>query len=438
VAARVEVAEVRLWGEQAGAVAWLENQQYAVFEYAPAFLATGLDISPLHMSVAEARRTDGQFSFPALDRKTYLGLPGLLADSLPDKYGNVLIDAWLARQGRDPAGFSPIERLCYTGTRGMGALEFKPGLAPRAERSVPVEVARLVALAQDVLKERKGLAVSLSGAEYESTEALGDILRVGTSAGGARAKAVIAMNENGDVRSGQVAAPPEYDYWILKFDGVEDLELGQPEEYGRVEYAYYHMAREAGIAMTECRLLEENGRAHFLTRRFDRPGNDKLHLQTLCGIAHFDFNQAGAYGYEQAFQVMRQLRLSKADALEQFRRMVFNVVARNLDDHTKNISFLMDKRGKWHLSPAYDVTYAHNPAGLWTNRHQMTINGKRQNISRDDLITVAKSIGLRRPEEVIESVVAAVADWPRFAREAGVSTEGTRKRAKQMQLSLDL
>jgi len=420
---KVDIATVSLWGESVGAVAWLDDPGYAVFEYEPVFLNKGWDIAPLHMSLDDARQGDGQFSFPALNNATFLGLPGLLADALPDKFGNAVIDAWLARQGRPGADFSPVERLCYTGRRSLGALEFAPTPTGKTDDSVTVEVAELVALAQTVMRERKGLGVSIGDNEQENADAVLDILRVGTSAGGARPKAVIAMDDKGHVRSGQTEVPQGYDYWILKFDGVTDLELGEPKGFGRIEYAYYLMAKAAGLHMTECRLLEEQGRAHFMTRRFDRVKGQKLHMQSLCGIAHYDFNMAGAYSYEQAFMVMRQLRLSKADVAEQYRRMVFNIVARNLDDHTKNIAFLMGPDGQWSLSPAYDVVYAHNPAGQWTNQHQMSANSKRDHFTREDLVTTADSISLSKSEEIIGEVVDAVEQWPEFAKEAGVKSK---------------
>lgn len=417
---RVDTALVSLWGRTVGAVSWLEGRGYAVFEYDRAFLNQGLDIAPLQMGLAAARRGDGRFSFPGLARETYLGLPGLLADALPDKFGNAIIDAWLARNGRDSSDFSPVERLCYMGRRGMGALEFAPAVPGRFDEPVPVEVAALVELAQQITGHRQDLEARFGGSDREDGEAMRDILRVGTSAGGARPKAVIAMNADGQVLSGQGVVPAGYDYWLLKFDGVTDLELGEPKGYGRIEYAYALMARAAGIDMAPCRLLEENGRAHFMTRRFDRVGGDKLHMQSLCGIAHYDFNQAGAYSYEQVFEVMRRLRMSRAEAEQQYRRMVFNVVARNLDDHTRNIAFLMDRDGRWRLSPAYDVIYAHNPAGRWTSQHQLSLAGKRAGISREDLLTVATSISLKRPAEVVDEVVAAVSRWSEFAQQAGV------------------
>ena len=419
--AKVDTASVKLWGNTVGAVSWLDDRGYSIFEYDPSFLKLGLDISPLHMSIDDARQGDRRFSFPALGKDTYLGLPGLLADALPDKFGNSIIDAWLARNGRDAAGFSPVERLCYTGRRGMGALEFSPSIIDKYDESVPVEVSELVGLAQEIMQERNALDVSIGQSEQGNAEAIMDILRVGTSAGGARPKAVIAMDTVGNVMSGQSRVPKSYQYWILKFDGVTDLELGEPRGYGRIEYAYYLMAKAAGIAMEESRLLEENGRAHFMTRRFDRNGGNKLHMQTLCGIAHYDFNMAGAYSYEQAFTVMRRLRLSKAEATEQFRRMVFNVIARDQDDHTKNIAYLMGPDGQWRLSPAYDVIYSHNPAGQWTSQHQMSLNRNRDHFSRQDLVTVGESISLTRTDQVIDEVYAAVERWPEFAGQAGVN-----------------
>lgn len=420
---RVDTAIVRLWDEVVGAVSWLPERGYAVFEYDTKFLNRGLDIAPIHMSLAAARQGQRIFSFPGLNPATYLGLPGLLADALPDKFGNRLIDAWLARNGRDSSGFSPVERLCYAGKRSTGALEFEPALAGHRDAAVPVEVASLVTLAQEVMRQRNTLDARLGGSDQAHAEALLDILRVGTSAGGARPKAVIAMNAQGHVLSGQARVPADYAYWILKFDGVTDLELGKPRGYGRIEYAYYRMALAAGIRMTECRLLEEHGRAHFMTRRFDRVDGRKLHLQSLCGLAHYDFNMPGAYGYEQVFAIMRRLRLDKAAAAEQYRRMVFNIVARNLDDHTKNIAFLMEPDGTWHLSPAYDVIYAHNPAGKWTNQHQLTLNGKRDGFTRRDLLDAGAAISLSRAADIIDEVNAAVARWPEFAEQAGIDPQ---------------
>jgi len=416
---RVDVASVSLWGKRVGAVAWDEARGYASFEFEPEFLKAGLDVAPLMMPLDEV--APGEiFQFPTLARETFSGLPGMLADALPDKFGNAVIDAWLARNGRDAGSFSPVERLCYTGSRGMGALEFAPPVDTAMEQPVPVEIAELALLAQEITSTRGQLNTRLGSDEPRNSDAMRDILRVGTSAGGARAKAIIVMNAEGKVLSGQTSAPPGYEHWLLKFDGVSDLELGQTTGYGRIEFAYHLMATAAGIEMSECRLLEENGRAHFMTRRFDRPDGRKLHMQSLCGIAHYDFNMAGAYGYEQAFQVMRRLRLSKAEALQQYRRMIFNVLTRNQDDHTKNIAFLMAPDGLWRLAPAFDVTYSNNPHGRWTNQHQMTINGKRDHFSLADLLAVGRSISVPKPNEIIEEIKAAVERWPEFAQQAGI------------------
>ncbi len=416
---QVDTAYVNLWGLRVGAVAWDDDRGHAVFEFDPGFLDHGLDLAPLTMPLAEIRRGSKRFAFRNLPRQTYLGLPGMLADALPDRFGNRLIDAWLALQGRSAASFSPVERLCYIGKRAVGALEFEPAVRGPMGESVPVKIGELVGLAQAVVTARSEIHADLA---QEPTEALPDIIRVGTSAGGGRPKAVIAYNEaTGEIRSGQVDAPPRFEHWLLKFDGVHDATLGDPAGYGRIEYAYHRMAVVAGIMMTECRLLEEEGRAHFMTRRFDRPGaGGKRHMQSLCAIAHFDFNDPGSYSYEQAFQVMRALHLSYADAEQQYRRMVFNVVARNQDDHTKNIAFLMERDHTWRLSPAFDMTYAYNPAGRWTARHQMSVNGKREGIRRDDLLAVGREMSIKKREAIVNAIVAAVEDWPRFAAEAGV------------------
>jgi len=365
------------------------------------------------------------YRFPALSRPTFLGLPGLLADSLPDKFGNALIDAWLAAQGRQGHSFNAVERLCYTGERGMGALEFAPVIGPRAKQTTHIEVSKLVALASEVLTARNNLQASFAGAGRE--EALRDILRVGTSAGGARAKAVIAWNPHtNEVRTGQVKAPAGFEYWLLKFDGVngnKDKELEDPKGYGLIEYAYYLMALDCGIEMSECRLFKENGRSHFMTRRFDRLATgEKIHMQSLCALAHYDFNMAGAYSYEQALLVMRQLQLPMQAIEQLFRRMAFSIVARNQDDHVKNIAFLMNKAGEWSLAPAFDLTYACNPAGAWTASHQMTLNGKRDNFTLADFNACARTASMKRGRaaKILAEVQATVSRWRSFAETAGV------------------
>jgi serine/threonine-protein kinase HipA len=419
----VTLATIRLWGQPVGAVNWNPDRGLATFAYTPAFVQTGLDVAPLKMPLTGGATT--VYSFPALNPDTYHGLPGLLADSLPDRFGNQLINTWLATQGRAPSDFSPVERLCYIANRGMGALEFEPALpGGSAAGSQPVEIAALVELAQEVLDQREGFRVNLRD---EAAEGLAGLLAVGTSAGGARPKALIAFNDTtGEVRSGQVAAPPGYGYWLLKLDGVRDQALADPQDFGRLEYAYYLMATASGVQMSECRLYEEGPRAHFMTRRFDRgPDGQKLHAQTLCALAHFDYNQPTAYSYEEAFQVMRQLRLPYAAAEQFFRRLVFNVVARNQDDHTKNTSFLLDPTGQWTLAPAYDVAYAYNPANRWLRQHQLSVNGKRDSIDRTDLRQVAREMSIRRADELVDEVLAQAARWPEFAAAAGVADDRT-------------
>lgn len=433
----VELAKVTIWGSDVGAVVWLPDHGYAVFEYEPSFLNSGLDLSPIHMGLEGARRGEAVFSFPNLVRSSFHGLPGLLADALPDKFGNAIIDQWLVGQGRAGESFSPVERLCYTGSRGMGALEFKPALVKSVDKPAPVEIQELVSLVQSISQKRFSLDVRLGDNEKEAEEALTDIIRVGTSAGGARAKAVIAINEDtGSIISGQASVPKGYDHWLLKFDGVDDIELGPSHGYGKIEYVYYSMATRCGIRMTESTLLKENGRAHFLTRRFDREGSQKIHMQSLCGMAHYDFNQPGAYSYEQAFDAMRRIGLPYSDALQLYRRMVFNVIARNQDDHTKNISFLMDQEGTWRLSPAYDVMFAYNPRGEWTNQHQMSLNGKRKGFSKADLLAVGEFCNIRNPEQVIEEVAEAVSMWPTLASREDIPVQQIEAIGREHRLDL--
>ncbi len=417
------LARVRLWGTTIGAVTLADRDPVAAFEYDPGFVASGIEVAPFTMPLLAGR----VYRFPGLAPESFNGLPGLLADSLPDRYGNALIDAWLATRGRSPDSFNAVERLRYIGKRGMGALEFAPARGPRPTASHVVDVEALVELAAEVLAEREDLATSLRKAGKR--EALREILRVGTSAGGARPKALIALNpESGEVRSGQLDADPGFEHWILKFDGVEDRtrDLGAAKGYGVIEWVHSEMARRAGIEMTECRLLEEGDRRHFMTRRFDRAADgSKLHMQSLAALAHLDYRQPGANSYEQAFQTIRQLGLSRGATEQQFRRMVFNVVARNQDDHVKNIAFLMDRDGGWSLSPAFDLVYSYNPSGRWTSQHQMSINGKRDGFTIEDLRSVAAVASMKRgqAEEILAEVTSAIETWPELADRAGVEAD---------------
>ena len=409
----VDVARVNMFGMPLGTFRWDDQYQAAQFEYDRSFLGRGIEPSPLMMPVREGR----VYSFASLNRETFMGLPGMLADSLPDTYGRALFDRWLALTGRTSS--NPIETLCFLGRRCMGALEFEPAMEVTYDESQRFEIDSLVEVARDALREKEGFGVNLAD---DTKFAIAEILRLGTSAGGQRAKAIIAYNKTtGEVRSGQVEAPEGFDYYLIKLDGVSaKAGFRETENYGRLEYSFYKLATACGIEMTECSLVEENGRAHFLTKRFDRESGKKVHMQTLCALAHYDFRLLRGYSYEQAFNVMRALRLPYSAAREMFRRMVFNVVVRNQDDHTKNISFLMNQDGKWRLSPAYDMGYAYNPNGGWTAMHQMSIGGKFDGITRKDLLAFAKANNIKDAPELIDEVQEAAARWPVMAAECGV------------------
>lgn len=413
-------AKVYLFDHFVGGLLWDEDAQLGLFEYDPEFVKTGIEISPIHLPLA-ANQT---YAFPSLNRETYKGLPAVLADSLPDDFGNALIDAWLAKEGRDKATFTPVERILYQGARGMGALEYRPALDGAAKASESFQIQALVELASEVLSQRESLADRLT--KHDATiddNALQRLIQVGTSAGGARAKAVIAMNDAGEIRSGQVKAPKGFTYWLLKFDVAKNTDvLADSQGYGRIEYAYSLMAKEAGLTMNPCELLEEGGRAHFLTKRFDRTDDgDKIHMATLCALDHADYKKPGGYSYEEAFGVLRVLGLSREEAVEFYRRLVFNLVARNQDDHTKNISFLMDQDGTWSLSPAYDVSWSYLPGNFWVETHQMTVNGKRDKFELADLEAVAKQVKGIDAHSIIKEVCAAVKRWRAIAESVGVA-----------------
>ena len=414
----VDVAKVNLFGLTVGTFRWDDRYKIVRFEYDRSFIGRGIEPSPLMMPVREGRI----YAFSDLDRETFKGLPGMLADALPDSYGRALFDKWLALTGRISS--NPIETLCFLGKRCMGALEFEPAMDIPDYQNEKIEIDSLVNVAREALAEKSSFDTNLN---ENKKQAIAEILRLGTSAGGQRAKAIIAYNKTtGEVRSGQVEAPAGFDYYLIKLDGVSaQAGFKETENYGRLEYSFYQLAKTCGIEMSECSLIEENGRAHFLTKRFDRKDGKKIHMQTLCGIAHFDYRLHRAYSYEQAFNVMRALRLSYAEAKEAFRRMVFNVIVRNQDDHTKNISFLMGEDGKWRLSPAYDMGYAYNPNGGWTATHQMSINGKFENITRQDLLVFAELNNIKDAASIIDEVDEAVSHWHLIAKECGVPSEMT-------------
>ncbi|WP_414705520.1 type II toxin-antitoxin system HipA family toxin [Pseudomonas sp.] len=431
----VITARIYLWEVFVGALIWDEQAKLGLFEYDPDFVKTGLEIAPITMPL-QAEHT---YAFPSLNRDTYKGLPAVLADSLPDDFGNALIDAWLAKEGRDKASFTAVERLLYQGSRGMGALEYRPAIDGEAAGGESIQIEALVQLASEVLSNRESLAERLSAGDPSiEDDALQRLIHVGTSAGGARAKALIALNDKGEIRSGQVKAPKGYSYWLLKFDVAKNSHvLADSQGYGRIEYAYHLMAQECGIEMSECRLMEEGRRAHFLTKRFDR-GDDgeKVHMSTLCAMTHADFKQPGGYSYEEAFGVFRLLGLSRDEATQFYRRMVFNVIARNQDDHTKNISFLLDRDGTWNLSPAYDVSWSYLPGNFWVDSHQMTINGKRDRFEVADLEAVANQVRGLDAKKIISEVYGAVKRWPEIAESVGVNPKMISEISKSHRLYL--
>lgn len=409
----VDIARVNLYGQPVGTFRWDNNRQLAHFEYADSFIGKGLEPSPLLMPVRQGR----VYSFSDIGQETFKGLPGMLADSLPDTYGRALFDRWLALTGRSSG--NAVETLCFLGKRCMGALEFEPAMDALYGPDVRIELDSLVEVASEALSEKEEFGANL---EEDKKAAIAEIVRLGTSAGGQRAKAIIAYNPStGEVRSGQIETPEGFDYYLIKLDGVT-AEAGfmETQNFGRLEYSFYRLVKECGIEMSDCSLIEENGRAHFLTKRFDRQKGEKIHMQTLCGIAHYDYRNPRSYSYEQAFNVMRALRLPYSQAQEMYRRMVFNVVIRNQDDHTKNISFLMDRQGKWTLSPAYDMGFAYNPKGGWTAQHQMSINGKFDNITRQDLLEFAKRNNIKEATEIIDRIAEVSSRWPLLARECEV------------------
>jgi serine/threonine-protein kinase HipA len=417
----ITTAFIKIWGETVGAVAWNPETGIASFEYDTKFITRKWDLAPLKMPVANSNRRI--FSFPELrDIKTFKGLPGLLADVLPDDYGNQLINSWLAQNGRPENSMNPVELLCFIGTRGMGALEFEPSQFKVNKRAFDVEVDSLVNISKKILNKREGFETNLNEDEQQ---AMMDILKIGTSAGGARPKAIIAYNEKtGLIKSGQTNAPKGFEHWLIKLDTISDIQFGESTGYGRIEMAYYLMAKACEIEMMECRLMEENGRAHFMTKRFDREDGDiKHHIQTLCAMQHYNFNQITSFSYEQLFQTMRLLKLPYPEAEQLFRRMAFNVIARNCDDHTKNFAFRLKQNQTWELAPAYDICYAYRPDSDWVSQHNLSINGKRKDITKEDLLSVAKSMNIKKANSIIQQINDTVNKWTEFAEKTKVEKE---------------
>ena len=413
-------ATVKIWNKVVGVIAWDDTTHLGSFEFVPSFLNSAWNISPLLMPLDESNGRIYTFS-DLRDISAFKGLPGLLADVLPDRYGNALIETWLTRQGRPSGSLNPVETLLFIGKRGMGALEFEPPDALGQNKATKLEIASLVEISDQILSGRKNFIVNLSSNEQKALIA---ILKIGTSAGGARPKALIAYNpKTNEVKSGQAEAPTGFSHWLIKFDGVKDTQFGKTYGYGRVEMAYHLMAKDAGIEMTECRLYEEHDRAHFMTHRFDRlHAKEKLHVQSLCAMRHFDFNDKFSYSYEHLFETLRLLNLPYPQYEQVFRRMVFNVLSRNCDDHTKNFSFIMDKNGNWKLSPAFDVCHSYRPESEWVSQQLLSVNGKRKDINRNDFISVAKQMGVKKYENIIEQVNEVIQNWKHYASKVDVNT----------------
>ena len=422
----VSTIEVRIWGKTVGAVALDPKLGYYVFEYAPGFVTTGIELAPLTMPLARAR---DPFVFSDLPELTFRRLPAMLADALPDDFGNSLIDAWMAGRGVAKSQITSLDRLAYMGKRGMGALEFRPARSPASVGTTALKLSRLIESARSAVHGK-------IGSDPLAKAALAQIIQVGTSAGGARAKAAVAWNPKTDeIRSGQFDVEPGFEHWLLKFDGMgADRELGGSRDYGRIEYAYSLMAQAAGINMSPSRLLVEGERAHFMTRRFDREGNKKHHLQTLCAMAHLDYKQKASHDYNQLFLTIKQVLPGYHTLEEAFRRMAFNVMAANCDDHTKNTSFILREGEGWALAPAYDVTHAHNPQGEWTRQHLMAVNGKFSGISRDDLLATADRFGIGTAPQVLKKVGEVISAWPDFAAKAGVGPDEIQRILKHHQV----
>ncbi|MCY4007386.1 MAG: type II toxin-antitoxin system HipA family toxin [Rhodobacteraceae bacterium] len=415
----MSTATVKLWGTPIGYVSMDPGERYARFEYDPAFVDFGIEPAPLNMPAHKGHI----YQFEGLHPRSFHGLPGMIADSLPDKYGNKLIDVWLNQTGRDREEFNAVDRLCYTGTRGMGALEFEPVIETEATKDRRLEIRDLINLASMAFADRETLNTKLTLGKEEA--ALLDILSVGTSAGGARAKAVIAYNpETTEVRSGQLDLSPDFEHWLIKLDGVAfsgDWGVADPSGYGVLEYSYHLMAKACGIDMMESRLFSENGRNHFMTRRFDRDEQGgKKFVQTFAAVAHFDYYESGAYSYEQLFTTMRELDMPQSAIEKQFRRVVFNVVGCNQDDHVKNFGFMTDRQGHWDITPAYDLCHAEGSD--FTRFHQLSINSKTSDFTVEDLKHLAKFARLPRNREkiVLEQTVDAFSTWHQTAKELDI------------------
>jgi len=417
----MEVITITYQDDVVGAVSFDTEKGLGSFEYDPGFIKKGIELSPIKMPLSNRI-----YSFPELDFNTFKGLPGLIADSLPDDFGNAVLNAWVAGQGRSPSDITPLQRLQYTGKRGMGALEYAPATKLRSlNASQQVEIQSLVSIAQEILDLRGNFEVELKQSGQDDREAMMSLLSVGMSAGGARPKAVLAFNEDfTQVRSGQTKVPSGFTHYLMKFDGVSEHNknqetFGDPLGYGAMEFVYYLMANKCGVDMMPCRLLHEGNRRHFITQRFDRNKNNKVHVQTLNGLAHVDYKKPGAFSYEELFGIARQLKLSAVEAEQLFKRMTFNIIARNHDDHSKNFAFML-KKDKWSLAPAYDLAYSYKPGSKWVNSHWMSLNGKRDRFTRSDFYRLEKLSPIfskKKIDDIIDATIEHISTWRQLAEE---------------------
>ncbi|EHZ7342984.1 TPA: type II toxin-antitoxin system HipA family toxin [Vibrio vulnificus] len=422
----MEVITITYQDDLVGAVSFDTEKGLGSFEYDPSFVKKGVELSPIKMPLSNRI-----YRFPELDFNTFKGLPGLIADSLPDDFGNAVLNAWVASQGRSPSDITPLQRLQYTGKRGIGALEYAPATKLRSlNASQQVEIQSLVSIAQEILDSRGNFEVELKQNGQDDREAMMSLLSVGMSAGGARPKAVLAFNEDfTQVRSGQTNVPSGFTHYLMKFDGVSEHNknqetFGDPLGYGAIEFVYHLMANKCGVDMMPCRLLHEGNRRHFITQRFDRIKNSKVHVQTLNGLAHIDYKKPGSFSYAELFGIARQLKLSAVDAEQLFKRMTFNIIARNHDDHSKNFAFMLKqdrlKKDKWTLAPAYDLAYSYKPGSKWVNSHWMSLNGKRDNFTRSDFYSLEKLSPIfnkRKIDDIIDTTIEHVSTWRQLAEE---------------------
>ncbi|ELV8656707.1 type II toxin-antitoxin system HipA family toxin [Vibrio vulnificus] len=422
----MEVITITYQDDLVGAVSFDTEKGLGSFEYDPSFVKKGVELSPIKMPLSNRI-----YRFPELDFNTFKGLPGLIADSLPDDFGNAVLNAWVASQGRSPSDITPLQRLQYTGKRGMGALEYAPATKLRSlNASQQVEIQSLVSIAQEILDSRGNFEVELKQNGQDDREAMMSLLSVGMSAGGARPKAVLAFNEDfTQVRSGQTNVPSGFTHYLMKFDGVSEHNknqetFGDPLGYGAMEFVYHLMATKCGVDMMPCRLLHEGNRRHFITQRFDRIKNSKVHVQTLNGLAHIDYKKPGSFSYAELFGIARQLKLSAVDAEQLFKRMTFNIIARNHDDHSKNFAFMLTqdrlKKDKWSLAPAYDLAYSYKPGSKWVNSHWMSLNGKRDNFTRSDFYSLERLSPIfnkRKIDDIIDTTIEHVSTWRQLAEE---------------------